>query len=325
MTTAITLTDNDARTLPKFGIKPPPRLLRPERRDNELTMKHASALMRSGRFTTRDFKIIQTIWMMGVATSEQVRRLMFSDLKSGERIANRRLKFLYDEYCLDRIWFSINEPPIYILDIMGARIIQLARKAKNTREIHWSATRQGQYTLFLDHSLEITEFAVRLAEATRAEKGELRWIGETILTLTRADGGRFEPDGIGILDVWDTKLPFFLEWQRQKRDIADKIQHYLNYRNEDGWKGKFPYFPPLLFVTTAGDDWLKRHFKTVEQEMGRYKVTAEKFAVWMTTQERLDRDGILGPIWYQPGKTPSQDLAWDKEGFSLPEAMMGIG
>ncbi len=58
--------------------------------------------------------------------------------------------------------------------------------------------------------------------------------------------------------------------------------------------------------------------------MTHYKVTAGQFSVWMTTKERLDRDGIFGPIWYQPGKTAIQDLVWGKEGFSLPEAIKKI-
>ena len=320
---AISLTDN-TKNLPKFGIRPPAHLLRPERPDRELTAEKALALVNSGRLTTRDYRILQTVWMMGVCTSDQVRRLIFSELAGRSYLvkSRQRLRFLYQEYCLDRVFLSINEPAIYSLGRQGARIIQMRRKAKSTRDIHWSPGKMGERALFLQHGLEITEFAVTLAEAARARGGDLDWIGETVLTLKKVNGSRFRPDGFGVLKVQDRKLPFFLEWQRKRTDIAGKIKHYLEYQAGGSWKkGKFSYFPPLLFVTTAGDDWLRKFFETARRQMEGRNAPPEEFRVLMTNRERLEREGVFGPIWYRPGLTPAIDLAWASEGISLLESL----
>ncbi len=327
MVTAIPLAETTEEET-RLGIVPPPRLRREARSARQLTLAHAVNLLKSGRLTARDLRVLRAVWMLGAMTSDQIRRLVFHTLKNetnARRVANRRLRFLYQEYCLDRIVVSLNQDAIYTLDVQGARIVQMLQQAKTRKEIKWSPGSVGQTMLFMDHRLEVAEFAVRMAEAARGRRGTLQWIGEAMLDLTKRDGSRFEPDGMGVLKLnGHVPFPFFLEWDRGKEAIGvigQKMRNYLDYLNyREGWSSHFSEFPLLLFVTTGGDERLRNVMVETERQMRQVGASPDRFVAWMTTQARLDRHGMFGKVWYQAGKTPASDMMWEA-GSALPDAL----
>lgn len=315
---------------PKMGRPLPRRLRRVEKPEKDLTDEAAKNLLMSGRLNERDYLVLEVAWRFGVVTTDQVIRWAFYTLKNprdARRVANRRLRFLYDEYCLDRFFRGTNEEMVYTLDVQGARLLQMAYR-KDRREIRWSPRSVGEKLNFLDHYLGIANFAVNLTETVRERGGTLEWEGENTAAQTKKDGSTFEPDSIGYLTILERRLPFFLEYDlgtEEIRILGDKIRNYLALyqQNQEGWQNYFSTkkFPPILIATTT----LARVEKIVVgtgQFLNAAQVNPDDFVVLLATHEALQQHGILGPAWYWAGKSQKTDLNWGK-GVSLLE-LMGI-
>jgi hypothetical protein len=310
----------DPETTNRMGIVPPPRLRRRDRSPRTLTEAHAVSVLKSGRLTERDLKVVDTVWKLGAMTSAQIRRLAYHTLSNeacARRVVNRRLRFLYEEHVLDRIILSLNSLPVYVLDEQGARVIQMLHQAQGRKEIRWSPRSVGESILFMDHRLGVAEFMVSLTEATRRQGGSLQWTGEAMLNLSKRDGTSFRPDGGGIIKMTDSQfLQFFFEWDRGQetlKTIAGKIRNYLDFFNRpEAWKSRCAAFPALLIVTTAGSERLHNILAGTTRLMERLKVKPDMFRVWVANWADLEQGTILEPVWYQAGKTTAEEFTWKK-------------
>lgn len=288
--------------------------------------KAALALLSGGRLEPRDLDVLRAVWMYGVMTTGQIRRLVFHTLsgRSAEVVANRRLNHLYHNYCVDRAFQRLGTEMIYALDQLGARLIQMDQQKRSNREIKWSPEMIGEKLLLLDHSLGVTEFGVRLTEAARSWPGGggLRWWGEQVLTLQKSDESHFNPDGMGIMRLDKHALGFFLEYDRGTETpavVAHKLRNYIDYlRHPDAWRGQFQRFPVVLIPTTTEE----RVEKVLIEGQHRLKLLGddETLTVLVTTHEALEERGMLAPVWHRMGAVEKIDLAWGK-GVSLPQVM----
>ncbi len=313
----------------RLGIVPPPRLRRETRSPHTLTDAHAVSVLKSGRLTERDLRVLDAVWRLETMTGDQVRRLAFHTIDnegSRRRISNRRLRFMLEERLLDRTFSSLCSSPVYLLDEQGARIIQMLNQAKGRKEIHWSPRSVGESILFMDHRLGVTEFAVSLTEAARRQDGTVGWTGEAMLNLPKRDGTSFRPDGGGNIHLNSGHtMQFLFEWDRGQETletIAGKIRNYLDLLNHPNAWRKSPHstFPVLLIVTTADSKRLDNILDKTQQQMQRLQVGPDRFRVLAANWADLERGKMFDPVWYHVGRTSAKELTW-KKGRSLLEVM----
>ncbi len=311
---------------PAAGFKPiPTRSRREERSAAQLTDAAATALITGGRLTPRDLTVLRAVWMYGVMSADQVTRLVFYPLtgSNATNVANRRLAFLYQEYCLNRAWRGYGQDFVYTLEGQGVRLIQMEQQKDSPAEIHWSPLTVGRQLLRLDHYLAITEFGVQLSHAARTWPGggELRWYGEHTLTLPPAAGDRLTPAGLGLLRLEQTGLAFFLEWDRGVDPVAvvaDQVNTYVTYlRTPAAWQGQFTRFPTVLIAmaspTRAADLGV-----AVRERLKTWLADNEKLNVLVTAQDKLREQGIWGPVWL-PAGGGGEAVPAGEQGVSLPQ------
>ncbi len=317
------ITADSAATGGGFNFKPiPTRSRREERPAAQLTDAAATALITAGRLTPRDLTALRAVWMYGVMTADQIARLVFYPLagSNATNVANRRLNFLYQEYCLNRAWRGYGQDFVYTLEGQGVRLIQMEQQKDSPEAIHWSPLTVGQKLLRLDHYLAITEFGVQLSHAARTWPGggELRWYGEHTLTLPAGDG--FTPAGLGLLRLEQTGLAFFLEWDRGVDPlpvVAGQVKSYVDYlRTPAAWQGQFTRFPTVL-IAMSSPERAEAVAVAVGDRLKGWLTANEKLNVLVTAQAKLGEQDGWGSVWLPAGEAAP---AWER-GVALPEWM----
>ncbi len=294
----------------------------------ELTDRQAVTLLQSGRLQPRDMAILKLVWQLGVVSASQIRRAFFYTVKNpvqARNAANRRLRWLYHEHCLDRIVPRYRSEAVYFLDIQGARLIRMQQNATALRDIHWSAGENGKAVFGLKHRLGITETVVQLMEAGRAHGFSVDWVGEARLNLSTDEKYAFVPDGLGRLTrTGRGQLPFFLEWDETTETIhriAGKIWRYSRYaRKREAWRTDltrlFPdsnppsKFPPLIFITTGGDKRLKNMLEAAIAVRDQTFDKTLPFALLMTNRTMIQRANIWGDAFFTPEAVTNGDFDW---------------
>ena len=288
--------DRSAANQPGPFRVPPLKWQRQERSESQLTEAAATALITGGRLNPRDLTILRAVWMYGLMTTKQINRLLFDNLteRSARVTASRRLNFLYQEYCLNRVWQGMGQNFVYLLDVQGARLLQMKQP---DNKLNWSAQAASEKLLRLAQSLGVTDLGVNLTCAARTWEGggELRWYGDHVLTLTTKDGLRFRPDAMGLLRLGAERAAFFLEWDRGG-GLADKVKTYVDYLRSEEWRSHFKRFPAVLVVTETPDR-IAQIAAEAEQTLRTELAATERLTVLVTAQTMLESQGVLGPVW----------------------------
>lgn len=295
---------------------------------SNLNDKAAVDLLTSGRLQQRDIKILNFVWQTGLASTQHITRAFFYTVKNpihARNATNRRLSWMYREYCLKRFTPHYRSEAVYFLDIQGARLIRMEHNKSSFRDIHWSARKTGQKVFQLKHTLGITESVVRFMEAGRKNGFSLLWRGETHLQLTTAGGYQFTPDGFGLLShpgKW--RLPFYFEWDEATESIsqiAKKLRRYHHYaRHENEWRTDiaklvfpsrpFNRFPLLIFITTGGRDRLKNMLSAANSVSGNTFDKHLPFPVLMSNQTLINEQGIWGKAFFTPDAAINGYFEW---------------
>jgi hypothetical protein len=162
--------------------------------------------MLASHITERDRRIALDCYEHNVLTSDQIRRLYFTNT----RIAQLRLQRLYELRVLERFRprpkaGEGSRPYHWILDEAGALLVA-DWKGIDRSELRY--TRDNGLRIAasrnLAHHVEANEFFVRLALEAGALHGDLReWYG--VRTLTHMLSGAVVPDGYGVLAMPDAK------------------------------------------------------------------------------------------------------------------------
>lgn len=285
---------------------PPRRWQRREKAAAQLTTAAAMSLLTAGRLTRRDLDILRAVWLYGVMSTGQIRRLVFNPLtaRSAAVVASRRLNYLYQAHCLNRAFRGIGQEFVYTLDVLGMRLIRVEQRQRLGEKIDLFKN-ISEKLLRLEHSLTVTEFGVSLTEAARLHPagGGLRWWGDDVLMLTKPDDGHFNPDGMGVLRLGNNKTAFFLEWDHGDDDslflptVGDKIAGYVGYLcRPDAWRSQFTRFPAVLMVTHHVEEAL---IKAVEPL--RLLSSNQDLTVLVTAPEMLTKQGVLSCVWWKAG------------------------
>jgi hypothetical protein len=169
-------------------------------------LSEGAVAMLASHITERDRRIALDCYEHNVLTTDQIRRLYFTNT----RIAQVRLQRLYELRVLERFRPrpTVGEgsrPHHWILDEAGALIVA-DWKGLDRSELRY--TRDNGLRIAasrnLAHHVEANEFFVRLALEAGALGGELReWYG--VRTLTHMLSGAVVPDGYGVLVMPDAK------------------------------------------------------------------------------------------------------------------------
>ena len=307
--------------------KPLPNRMRRESRSN-LTDEMAVNLLIGGRLQSRDMEILEFVWQAGLASAGQIQRAFFHSVKNpvqGRNATNRRLRWLYKEYCLNRITPKYRSEAVYFADIQGARLIRMKKNKASLRDIHWSAGGNGKHIFQLKHSLGVTETAIQLIEAGRAHNFSLKWRGEAHLQLSTAEGHHFIPDALILLTrAKHRRMSLFLEWDEATetiRQISEKIRRYNHYaRREQIWRTDFArFFPaiippkrfiPLVFITTGGKKRLQNMMAAVNAIREKTFDKRLPFPVLMSNREIIAKNGIWGDAFFTPDAAINGDFEW---------------
>lgn len=309
------------------AVTPPSKLRRTKKFAAQLTGGRAWQLRGLGKVGERDMEVLKAVSQFELMTADQIRRLIFykhASLVTAQNVMRRRLRVLYNEYCLNRWYFSLKADAVYRLDVQGARLLEI-----NPRQLK----DESALLRLMAHTLGITEFAVSLTEAARGKGGKLDWAGETQLALKVSREDYFEPDAAGVLRLPERNpVTFFLEWDRatERQGInvfIGKMRRYRNYHLTRDWQGKLreifpdtknPAWPPMVVVTTGGQNRLASIIKAVVMYYKSLKISPDDQPVYVTTEDFLQCRGILGDVFFQPGKVTKEEVIWEK-GRSLAD------
>jgi len=199
------------------------------RRPGRLSAGHASRL--AAQLTARDRRIALDCYDHRALTTEQLRRLHFTNL----RVAQRRLSELHALRVLERFrppWQpgQGSTPYHWTLDEAGARIVAALLDVPR-EQLAWSrdSTLALAGSSKLAHLLAVNEFFTRLAAEAAEAGGALReWWGER--RTAAAFGGALAPDGYGRVELGGGSLAFLLELDRGSEPHArlqEKERRYL--------------------------------------------------------------------------------------------------
>lgn len=307
--------------------KPLPNRMRREPRSN-LTDEIAVNLLISGRLQPRDMKILEFVWQAGLASTGQIRRMFFHSVKDpvqARNATNRRLRWLYQEHCLNRIIPGYRSEAVYFLDIQGARLVRMKKDKGTLRDIHWSAGENGKNIFRLNHPLGLSETVVQLVEAGRTHQFSLKWLSEAHLQLSTVENYHFIPDAWVLLTRTEhQRMSFFLEWDEATETIhkiAEKIRRYNHYAHrEHAWRADFTrffptipppkQFPPLIFITTGGNKRLQNMLTAVNTMRKKTFDKRLTFPVLMSNRDTINQKGIWGDAFFTPEAITNGDFGW---------------
>ena len=305
----LTLVDPESEAATQTGVQPR-RFRRATLPQSLRTMAALKTMLSQGRLTPRDQAVVRAVWTFGALRADQIQRLLFpssgfANPATARRVTNRRLHRLYQHHLLDRTVHSLRAPYIYLLDEVGGRLVQLLTQAEKLRQV-WQSKEAAQTLLFLDHRLELAEFALTLAEHVRSLTGaRFVWQGERGLRLLKRDGAHLRPDGAGTLHLTGhPPLTFLVEWDRGREtlpEIGQKVRHYLLCRAyPPGWQTHFDTFPPLVFITTGGPGRCDHMQHQAEHQLAHFG--RPDYPILLATAADLTTFGILAPVFRPAGQ-----------------------
>ena len=258
------------------------------------------------KITDRDRTLLIALASYRYLDMSQVRALFFPS----QRTAQMRTRHLL-ELGLVRRWkiFETNFyrwPSIILLAPRGAALvadmIDLNRAAA-LRQTHLAADRRGHFW----RTLSANWFFVRLAEASprAGRQGLYRWLGRADLRPDE-NGSGLATEGCGLYLFPDGDVVFDLDWAR-----ADAARHWLRRRLDL----YFRYFrcsndPPIhhvLFVARS-ERGERRLVSAVRRRHRSWFMSYHRS--WVTTIDRIDREGPLGSIWRYAYSFPQEPGGW---------------
>jgi hypothetical protein len=153
----------------------------------------------------------------------------------------------------------------------------------------------------LAHTLAVNRFMAGLARLARERP--TAW-GDALVAWRPAAvcaRGRVRPDAYGIYRQAGRIYGFFLELDRSTEDAADygeKFRAYYAYLETGAYELDYAAFPTVLVVTTSYA--AERRIAAVLRALA---VDRAPLPVLLTTEDLIARDpeGVLGPVWGEPG------------------------
>lgn len=226
----------------------------------------------------RDKKVVMAVWEHRYLRRDQIERLFFTATNP----CNKRLIRLYQYGYLERIFKPVvfgGCQAVYALDKAGAELV--ARElGVAASAIKWKRKNRGE-TLFMDHTLAISEFYVNLVSLIREtpETTLSFWKRESKELQDRVsdpEGKRkyltIAPDAFFCIETSEGKSYFFLEMDLGTATLGrfkDKIIAYRQYWKTGTFTDKYGYKGFRVITVGEGKKRLANLERVTRQVGGR--------------------------------------------------------
>lgn len=258
------------------------------------------------RLTPRDLEVLKAVYEYRVMTHAQLTRLIFGE--NHPSVATKRLYALYHNGYLERVFLPVRggvavSPTVYLLDQKGARELALCT---DYLDFHWSKDHLKVGTLFLSHSLAISEFRLKITLACRAANIPIwEWCGEGQLkknydkvSISTSSGNirvvPIIPDGYFVLQTPQGKRHFALELDRGTMDwkrFRAKIEGYMVYSESGAYNKRYGTNSLRVLTVTESERRLKNLAALTKRTGGMSRF-------WFASLDNLTPQNILShPIW----------------------------
>jgi hypothetical protein len=274
------------------------------------------------KLTGRDVTLLVDLYKMRYLTVAQIQRLHFPS----EQTTYRRLRLLRSTGHVQMFSAPNIESSIVHLDKAGAELVA-AHLQSDLGDLGWkeiSRTPKDYY--FLSHFLAINDFRIALRQGcagtsvnllgfipeSYGEKtskgGVTKYIRDVVCDIkNKRDTIGHTPDAVFALERESKSALFFLEVDRGTESVSDAekgvlkcVRFYLNYLADGKYQRyakdfgcvEFKGFRALI-VTTA--DQRLRNCREAAKLLD-FPAQGKRF-IWVSTYERIQKYGPLGPIW----------------------------
>jgi hypothetical protein len=255
----------------------------------------------------RDLAVLKAVYEYRALTHSQLTRLVFEN--NHPSIATRRLYTLYHNGYLERMFLPARggvavSPTVYLLGEKGAHTLSLRGEYLN---FYWSKDHLKIGTLFLSHSLAISEFRLNATLACRAAGIPiLEWRGERELkkdydkmTVTSPTGATrtipIIPDSYFVLQTPQGKRHFVLELDRgtmEGKRFKTKVEGYTEYFKSGAYKERFGT-KSLRVLTVTESPRRMKNLKAITERAGG------KSRFWFASLDTLTAKNILTEAVWQ--------------------------
>jgi hypothetical protein len=260
-----------------------------------------TALTTARRLDDRQRAILRALYDYKVLLTLQIKILFFNT----ERTCQDELKKLADLGLVEREELTQQigvgrAQPLWTLTESGIRVVAVMLR-KPRSQIKWMPRNAWHESNgLLAHQLGINRFFVSLAEASLSHPGHglHRWTPESYVRLRDA---WIKHDGFGRYLHPGGAVELYLEFDRateHRRQLQRKLYGYVVVSQRWTEEGH-DYFPNLLVVVPT--DKRERHFElALADELATLEVPKKKavdLPFFMTSDEQLEDQGVLGRVW----------------------------
>lgn len=274
------------------------------------------------KLTERDVQLLLDLYRMRYLSVVQIERLHFPS----EQTTYRRLRVLRRAGHVQMFSSPNIDSSIVHLDRAGAEVVA-GHLQVDLSELRWKETsRAPKDYYFLSHFLAINDFRIALQRACagspvsllgfipesygeKTSKGGLtKYIRDVVCDIrNKRETIGHTPDAVFALQKEGKAALFFLEIDRGTESVSDAekgllkcVRFYLNYLADGKYQryardfgcSEFKGFRALL-VTTA--DQRLKNCREAAKSLD-FPVQGKRF-VWVSTYERIEKDGALGSVW----------------------------
>jgi hypothetical protein len=267
------------------------------RPDLTVNADYVRKLLEENRLTERDETLFKYLDLLGVLSSSQIRRLVWSD--SSLSNMHRRLRQLYNYHLLDRArMLAKEEGIIYALGKAGRIWLHGAEHSRGG-----GGPVVDRVTLA--HDLTVAEVMVLLTEELRRLDPDqqqdmwLHWFNETEARVVRGDKVVLEPDGMVRVGIKQKYFAFYLEVDmgtERRAALEAKIRRYHEAYFQNGLRDENNILPYIIIVTATPD-----RAAYIAQIVAAFQKTRKGISLsWLTTSlPQLRADGAFnGVSWF---------------------------
>lgn len=267
----------------------------------------------------RDLEVLKAVYEYRAMTHAQLIQLVFGN--NHPSIAAKRLYKLYHNGYLERMFLPVRggvavSPTVYLLGEKGAHEVSLRGKYL---DFYWAKDHLRIGTLFLSHTLAISEFRLKLTCACRAAGIPiLEWRGERELkkdydtvTVTTSTGGTrtipIIPDSYFVLQTPQGKRHFVLELDRgtmEGKRFRAKIEGYIEYFKSGVYKDRFST-KSLRVLTVTESQRRMKNLKAITERAGG------KSRFWFVSLDAVTAENILSQAVWQVAQRPDPHTFFD--------------
>ncbi len=267
----------------------------------------------------RDLEVLKAVYEYRALTHTQLTHLVFEN--NHPSIATKRLYMLYHNGYLERLFLPARggvavSPTVYLLGEKGAQELSLRGEYLN---FYWAKDHLKVGTLFLSHSLAISEFRLKMTLACRAAGIPIvEWRGERELkkdydkvTVTSPSGVTRSlpiiPDSYFVLETAKGKRHLVLELDRgtmEGKRFRAKVEGYTEYFKSGAYKERFGT-KSLRVLTVTESQRRMKNLKAITERAGG------KSRFWFASLETLTAENILAETVWNVAQRQEQYTLFD--------------